>query len=394
VRILIIHQVPFRKVHYDRVIDHAEHDVIYLGRDGALANIPADLRCQRISLGAFTGRPEHDDTFNDQVRMACPDIGQVDSVVSLSEFGLLAGALARRHFGLPAVDDEQVMLVRDKVAMKQRLAGVGVRVPRFGTLGADPAELGWCGPTVVKPRDGASSNGVSVYPTATQALIALRERGAGYELEEFITGDVLHIDGSVLDGVLVDPVVSVCIGTPLQFAQGQPIASHQISAPASVLELAGEVIRGLRLERGAIHLELIRGERELVFLEIGHRVGGAGVLTGYQRHTGIDLAATEICRQAGLADPPRSAPSGLFHGFLMCPQDDARVRGAAAPCSWLREHPDVVAVHTAPPRTSESGVTYQEWELPLFVEYADPSEASLAATLAEHLACLIGDADD
>lgn len=393
-RILIVHQVPFRKVHYDRVIDHAEHEVVYLGRDGALTNLPADLRCQRISLGGYTGRPEHDDTFTDHVSMACTGIGRVDGVVSLSEFGLLAGALTRRHFGLPAADDEQVMLVRDKVAMKQRLARAGVRVPRFGTLGADPVELGWRGPTVVKPRDGASSNGVSVHPTLAQALIALRERGAGYELEEFVTGDVLHIDGSVLDGALADPVVSVCIGTPLQFAYGQPIASHQISAPPGVLDLAGEVIRGLRLERGAIHLELIRGEREFVFLEIGHRVGGAGVLTGYQRHTGINLAATEICRQAGLVDPPRSAPSGLFHGFLMCPQDDARVRDAAAPRSWLREHPDVVAVHTAAPRTTDSGVTYQEWELPLFVEYADPSEASLAGTLAEHLACLIGDADD
>jgi len=387
---LIVHQVPFRKVHYDRVIDHAAHEVIYLGRAEALLNVPDDLRCERVSLGSYVGLPEADTTFADSVELACKQLDPVDAVVSLSEFGLLAGARARRHFGLPAADDEQVELVRDKVAMKYRLRELGIRVPRFGTGFAELAEQGWAGPTVLKPRDGASSNNVSVHPTLDEAAAALDRTDGGYELEEFVTGEVLHIDGSVAGGVLDHPVVSVCVGTPLDFACGSTIASHQLQAEPEVLDLASAVVAGLRIAEGAIHLELIRNTDELVFLEIGHRVGGAGVLTGYQRRTGIDLAATEICRQAGLPAPPRQPPSGSYHGFLMCPELTEPVRQAVRPGSWLREHPYVVAVHTVEPQASAAGVTYQEWQLPLFAEYTGADDGSLADTLRQHVSYFNG----
>ena len=389
-RILIVHQVPFRKVHYDRVIDHAAHEVVYLGRTEALLNVPEELRCERVSLGSYVGLPEADTSFADCVAVACKQLDPVDAVVSLSEFGLLAGARARRQFGLPAADDEQVELVRDKVAMKLRLREVGLRVPRFGTGRAELAAQGWVGPTVLKPRDGASSNNVSVHPSLEAAAAALARTDGGYELEEFVAGDVLHIDGSVTDGVLDHPVLSVCVGTPLDFARGRPIASHQLAAEAEVLDFAGAVVAGLRVEAGAIHLEVIRARAELVFLEIGHRVGGAGVLTGYQRRTGIDLAAAEICRQAGLPAPRRQPPSGCYHGFLMCPEPTAQVRQAAQPGSWLREHPYVVAVHAAEPPASAAGVTYQEWQLPLFAEYTSAHDGSLADTLQRHVSYFTG----
>ena len=397
-RILILHQVPFRKVYYDRVIDHHAHEVIYLGRDQALANIPDELPCRRVSLGSYVGLPEADTSFVDGVRNACKQLDPVDAVVSLSEFGLFAGACARRQFGLPAEDDEQLELVRDKVAMKRRLREVGIRVPRFGTDPAELAEQGWTGPTVLKPRDGASSNNVAVYDTLAQAAAAFDRTGGGYELEEYVAGEVLHIDGSVVDGRLDHPVVSVCVGTPLDFARGRTIASHQLAAEPAVLAVTAAVIEGLHITQGAFHLELIRGElirgrNELVFLEIGARVGGAGVLTGYQWRTGIDLAAAEICRQAGLPAPPRQPPSGCYHGFLMCPELTPQVWQAVQPDSWLRRHPYVVAVHTVTPEASAAGVTYQEWQLPLFAEYTCPQDGALADTLQQHVSYFTG-ADD
>ena len=389
-RILIVHQAHFRKAQYQRVIDHCAHEVIYLGRDQALANIPDDLPCQRISLGSYQGLPEADTSFTDCVGVACTQLEPVDAVVSLSEFGLFAGARARRQFGLPAEEDEQLELVRDKVAMKRRLRERGVRVPHFGIEPAELAEQGWTGPTVLKPRGGASSNNVSIHATLAQAAAAFQQAGDGYELEEFVAGEVLHIDGRVLDGRLDHPVVSVCVGTPLDFAQGRTIASYQLAAEPAALEVTARVIDGLGITRGAFHLELIRNQDELVFLEIGARLGGAGVVTGYQRRTGIDLVAAEICRQAGLPAPPRQQPSGCYHGFLMCPRPTAAVCQAAQPDSWLRQHPYVVTVYTGEPQGSNFGVTYLEWQLPLVAEYTCPQDGALAGTLQQHVSYFAG----
>ncbi len=375
--ILIVHQVPYRKVEYDRVIDHEAHHVTYVGQPQALGQIPADVRHRALPTTA--GPADDDRWFATAVQEALAADGPdtVNAVVSLAEFGHYAAAAARRHYGLPYRTESEIERVRDKVVMKRVLAAAGIAVPAFISDPSDWESAGWRGRTVAKPRAGASSVGVRVFPTLAEAVSALADKGDLVEYEEFIDGSVLHVDGLVVAGHLTEAVPSICIGTPLDYAHGAAIGSVQIRDPAAVA-LAGVVVCALGLTEGAIHLELFRrSSGELVFLELGHRVGGAGITTAYRRRTGIDMLAQEVCAQAGLPMTSPQRPSGLYHGFLLSGRRiDAAIHSYVE--EQIRPMADAVYVNDTDDRTE----SYQEWEVPLFVELSgdDPDQLRLSMT--------------
>lgn len=378
-RILVIHQVPYRKVAYDGVIDHEAHEVTYVGRPEALAQVPATVRHR--ALPTAPGPLDDDRWFAVAVQNALAENGPdtVDAVVSLSEFGHYAGAVARRHYGLPYLSELEIERVRDKVVMKRVVAGAGIAVPAF--IGAPSAweTAGWRGRTVAKPPAGASSIGVRVFPTLMEAIAALAAEGDRFEYEEYIDGSVLHVDGFVSAGRLTGAVPSVCLGTPLEYAHGAVIGSVQTRDRAAV-ELAGAVVRALAIDEGAIHLELFRRPGgELVFLEMGRRVGGAGITTAYRRRTGIDLMAREICAQTGLPESGRQAASGRYHGFVLSGKPIATA-GSDYVDARIRPTADAVYVNEADDRTE----SYQEWEVPLFVELSDEDPDRLRSLTARH----------
>jgi biotin carboxylase len=377
--ILIVHQVPYRKVGYERVIDHEAHDVTYVGQPRALEQIPAHVRHR--ALPTPSGPNDDDRWFATAVRDTLAQNGPdtVDAVVSLAEFGHFAGAAARRRYGLPYRSEAEIERVRDKVVMKRVLAAAGIAVPAFISGPSAWQAATWGGKTVAKPRAGASSIGVRVFPTLAEAVSALGAEGDRFEYEEYIDGSVLHVDGFVVAGRLTDAVPSVCLGTPLEYAHGMVIASVQIRDPAAV-DLAGAVVQVLGIDEGAIHLELFRRpDGELVFLELGHRVGGAGVTTAYRRRTGIDLIAREVCAQAGLPMAPRQPASGRYHGFLLAGRRiDEASHGYVD--ERIRPTADAVYVSDAEDRTD----SYQEWEVPLFVEFSGDDPDVLRLSMTRH----------
>jgi biotin carboxylase len=372
-KILIIHQVPYRKLDYPAAIDHDAHQVTYLGQPASLDQIPAQLRHERVVVDGDD--LDDDRRFGEAALNALNAAGlaEVDSVVSMSEFGLYAGAWARGRFGLPHRSDASIDRVRDKVAMKRRLSVAGIAVPRFVADAEAARAAAWTGPTIAKPRRGAGSSGVLRFDSLAQALAATvaEPEPEPYEYEEFVTGDVLHVDGYVQDGGLRGAIAAECVGTPLEYAGGAVIGSVQIDDP-EVVSFAERAVRALGLTEGAVHLELFRCEpaeagRRLVFLEIGNRVGGAGIITAYARRTGLDLAAREIRSQAGLPQPAPGSGSGRFHGFVLAGADlPATALGYAR--EQIEPHADTVYLNEP---TDKGTGTYHEWEVPLFVEVSD-----------------------
>lgn len=378
-RVLVVHQVPFRKVDYDRVIDHRVHDVTYVGQPKSLGQIPAGLRHR--ALATAEGPADDDRWFAVAVQETLTAAGpqHVDAVVSLSEFGHYAGAAARRHYGLPYRDEADIDRVRNKIAMKRAVSAAGIAVPAF-ISGPDRAALAaWSGRTVAKPPNGASSAGVRVFPTLAEAVEVLGGEGERFEYEEYVDGHVLHVDGFVVDGTLTGAVPAICLGTPLDYADGSVIGSVQTRDDGAA-ELAGRVVRALGIDSGAIHLELFRRpDGQLVFLELGHRVGGAGIVTSYRRRTGVDIAALDITAQAGLPTPVPQPPSGRFHGFLLGGRRLGRA-GLDYAEQRIRPGADAVWVNDADDRRE----SYQEWEVPFFAELSATDPDELRQTAARH----------
>ncbi|MEV7008450.1 ATP-grasp domain-containing protein [Streptosporangium sp. NPDC051022] len=419
-KILVIHQVPYRKIDYHLGIDHEAHDVTYVGRAERIAELPAGLRCRRLEVGP------HDDLAGWIIENVSPSDG-FEQVLSLSEDGILLAWRVRRHLGIEGPSLERLQRVRDKVSMKRALAGSGVRYPRFvsgapaagdvagdavggvpgdasgdGNASGDASEgaseggdspwdgtLPWTGRTVLKPRQGASSKEVVIHETAEEALAAYRllDAPGEFELEEYVDGDVLHADGLVHDGELVNVVFSRCVRTPLDFAQGTPIASHQIQHDERHRVFVEQVLRALEIDTGCVHLEFFETkEQELVFLEVANRLGGAGIVTSHLRHTGVHLPSHEIAIRLGWPRPEPLPVSGRYHGFALFPGHHLKAEDGYeidVP-DHIRDHPWVDRVHALDGiQPLPDHITYQEWEIPVFIEASHPDPGVLRQFLGE-----------
>ncbi|WP_244220044.1 ATP-grasp domain-containing protein [Paraburkholderia terricola] len=382
-KILVLHRVPYPRIEYARGIDHEQHDVTYLGVADLLATLPADLRCERVERPAELGPFEAAHAWI--TRTARP----VDRVIALSEYDLVDAARLREWLGIPGATLEQVRLVRDKVVMKEAVRAAGLRVPRFIGLAGflhEPAGTPWRARTVLKPLSGASSEDVVIFetPAAAAAAISARRCGVarldapepaidGYEVEEFVDGDIVHFDGLVANREVLTLTASRYIGTCLGYAKGQPLGSYHFPVSARIRDWVVAALAAVGIRQGSFHLEAIEDGDELVFLEVGNRVGGADVVATFEYATGVHLPSEEL-RILLEGKPSRALPptqprtQARWHGWFVFPghalagttYEDiggiARFRGDPALVRWLE-----LPAGAALPRR----VTYSANEAPL-----------------------------
>ncbi|WP_327306689.1 hypothetical protein OG730_27135 [Streptomyces sp. NBC_01298] len=381
-KILVVHQLPYRKADYRQALDHRRHDVTYAGHPDRMADLPPDLPCRRVEI------PAHEDLVEGVISRTRPDEGY-EQVLSLSEFGVIAAWSVRRHLGLAGPSLRQIERSHDKVSMKEALTGSGLRFPRFARPAHRYGLLPWTGASVLKPRRGTCSQDVTVHASARKALEAYwaLENPADYELEEYVDGDILHADGVVRDGELRHLVVSRYVNKPIDFAGGVPLGSVQLPLSPRHQSFADTAVAALGIESGCVHLEFFETPRgELVFLEIANRMGGAGVVQAHGRHTGVHLPSHDIAARLGLEEPPAGPASGRFHGWLVFPghhlgRNAGRV--VTVPPA-LRRHPCVDTLHILPPHHPlPDHITYQEWLVPVAVEASHSDPRVLAEFLAE-----------
>ena len=289
-RITILNRIRHEKVRYREVIDHDLHDVLYIDAPFTLEKVAAT---------------------------------KPDQIVALSEFDLLIAAEFRDELSLPGPGLEDTLLVRDKVLMKQAVSSAKILCPRSCRL--NEAKLShFKFPVVLKPVDGASSEGVEIcfsqkeYFEHLQTLTS--EQRDFYEIEEYISGPILHFDGWVQNGNIIDFIPSRYVGTCYDFLKGLPLGSYQIKAPDDDMKIWSEkVARAVGIKSGPFHLEAILSRDGLCFLEIAHRVGGAGVAPTFEMKTGINLYHTHLATQLGLEFESRKKDEKNMYGWFVFP---------------------------------------------------------------------------
>jgi hypothetical protein len=153
-------------------------------------------------------------------------------------------------------------------------------------------------------------------------LDAEEEALGDYQVEEFVTGPILHFDGLVDAGRIAVMTASRYVGTCLGYANGQPLGSYYIPLEPAALSWAQQVIAAVKIESGSFHLEAIDSAGSLVFLEIGNRVGGADVVATFELATGVHMPSRELRMLIG---EPIDLPTDLqlhargWHGWFVYP---------------------------------------------------------------------------
>ena len=277
----------------------------------------------RESVDEFFYLPE-DYTLEDLIKSVSylARTRDIDRIVPLDDFDVETGAALREHLRLPGMGDTTARHFRDKLAMRVKARDHGILVPEFVHVLNRERIHEYANrvapPWVLKPRSEASAVGIKKIRGADElwpALEALGDRQSFYLLEQFVPGDIFHVDAIVWDREVVFAATHKYGQPPMEVAhEGGVFMTRTVprsTADAQALEaLNRDLITTLGLARGVTHTEFIKGraDNRFYFLETAARVGGANIAEVVEAATGVNLwaewAKIEIAGERGSYEVP------------------------------------------------------------------------------------------
>jgi len=257
---------------------------------------------------------------------------RLDRIVALDDFDVETGAMLREYLHVPGMGETTGRAFRDKLAMRSRARAAGIGCPDFVHAVNHDAITEWTGrvtpPWVLKPRSQAAAIGIKKIDSAAQLWSILETLGDArpeYVLEQFVPGDVYHVDSLVFDRRIVFAAASRYGTPPMAVAhEGGIFVTRTLPDEDPVAlrlkEINARVLDSFGLLRGVSHTEFIRAaDGELYFLETSARVGGAYIVDVVNAATGVNLwrewAKIEIAGEYGSYTPPD--PLGRYAGIVL-----------------------------------------------------------------------------
>jgi biotin carboxylase len=228
-----------------------------------------------------------------------------DIIVALDDYDVERAAHIREEFRVPGMGQTTARHFRDKLAMRMQAQDSGLLVPAFSDvfnndtvkdfISKNPA------PWVLKPRSAASAIGIKKITSADQLwqiLDSLGDRRFQYLLEQFVPGDVYHVDALTNQDKVIFARAHQYMNTPMEVAhEGGVFRSHTVTYSSeddkALLAMNEQVLKAFGLRRGASHTEFIKAHADdrLYFLETSARVGGANIVEMLEASSGLNLWA-------------------------------------------------------------------------------------------------------
>src|SRR5882672_11304550 len=264
-------------------------------------------------------------------------------IAALDDFDVEMAAMLREHLQVAGMGRTTASFFRDKLAMRMKARSSGVPVPEFSPTFNDQQVDDWTArvppPWVLKPRSSAAAIGIRKIAGRDelwQALDAAGNRRSNSVLEQFVPGDVYHVDSIIWNGTVRFAVASKYGKPPMEVAhQGGLFITRRLADASdegrALLALNEKLQGALGLRRGVSHTEFIRrsggsggsggsagsGGEAFVFLETSARVGGAFIVDTIEAATGVNLwrewARIELAGEDGdyTLPPRRNEFSGI-----------------------------------------------------------------------------------
>jgi biotin carboxylase len=228
----------------------------------------------------------------------------IDRIVPLDDFDVETAAMLREHLRVAGMGDSTARYFRDKLAMRTKARDEGLAVPEFLhvlnyrklTDFMNRVQPPW----VLKPRSLAGSMGIKKIASAQEfwaALELLGDQQSYYLLEQYVPGDIYHVDTIVYESEVLFAIASRYGRPPMEVSHEGDIFTTRTLPRGSaeerpLLALNERVLQAFGLRRGVSHSEFIAGrDGTLYFLETSARVGGAHIADLVEAATGINLWA-------------------------------------------------------------------------------------------------------
>jgi hypothetical protein len=257
---------------------------------------------------------------------------RLDRIVALDDFDVETAAMLREYLHVPGMGETTSRGFRDKLAMRSRARAAAIACPEFVHPVNHEAIHEWTArvapPWVLKPRSQAAAIGIKKIGSVEELWRVLDELGDArpdYVLEQFVPGDVYHVDSLVFGRKIVFATASQYGTPPMAVAHDGGIFVTRTLAGEDAIAtqlkaMNARVLESFGLQRGVSHTEFIRSrEGAIHFLETSARVGGAYIVDVVEAATGTNLwrewAKIEIAGEYGTYVPPPA--KGAYAGIVL-----------------------------------------------------------------------------
>lgn len=279
------------------------------------------------------------------IRAACVRVG-AGALVSLTEVDVLRCAAIRDELGIVGQDLASATAYRDKFVMKTAVARAGVATAAMA-MGDDTTGLARltarASSFVVKPVRGVAAKHTFVVHSPGALRHLLDELGGDFLVEEFVHGDMYHVDGLMLDGKMIQGWPSRYLYQQWQtMYEAKPNLSGMLPVSDPLTErltaTTAAVVTALPPAAGLhpLHAEFfVRDDGEIVLCEIASRAGGAGIVEAYERSFGVSMYGEPVRAQLGA--PPNDdcfvEEPRVRHGWGWFPPRRGTLIGLPGICS-------------------------------------------------------------
>lgn len=258
----------------------------------------------------------------------------IDRVVPLDDYDVETAASLREHFRLPGIGETTVRHFRDKLAMRQKARAEGFAVPEFTPVFNYQKLRDWMSrvppPWLLKPRSEAGAMGIKRINHPDEIwgwLDQLGDEQSFFHLEQFVPGEVYHVDSIAWDGEIVFALAHKYMRPPINVAHdGGVFVTRTLprngDEAQALVDFNNNLLQKLGLGRGVSHTEFIRDENgRFYFLETAARAGGANIEQLVAAAAGINLwgewAKLEAAHVRG-EDYAPPTDTGQYAGVMIC----------------------------------------------------------------------------
>ncbi len=259
----------------------------------------------------------------------------IDRIVPLDDYDVETAAHLREHLRLGGLNESTSRFFRDKLAMRCQAEAGGLAVPAFTAVfnydklrdfmqRIDP-------PWLLKPRSETGAMGIKkVYADEEvwRWLDQLGDEQSFFLLEQFLPGQVYHVDALVYQGQVVLAVPHQYGRPPMSVAhEGGVFVTRRLPQDdpdaQQILAFNQQLLTTFGLQNGAAHTEFLKSDRDgrFYFVETAARVGGANIEQLVEAASGINLwgewarIETALVRGEAYTIPQ---DKGYFAGLLVC----------------------------------------------------------------------------
>lgn len=270
-------------------------------------------------------------------------------VVTHDEYSMMFAAQIREVFNLEGPRTEQVLRFTDKPVMKTVLEQAGIAVPRWVRLDE------WRGrqpdrslAAEILARTGTPAFAKEVAGTCGERAVRLNDAEQlnwwlrsvpdfeNFELDEYLTGVLLHVDCVILDGKVAHSQTSRDSFPNAETVSEKPLGTITVPPESDLgqrmLAFNDACLAALSpLIDGTTHLEFFwTPDDEFVFLEIAARSPGGDCPRAYELNSGINFQETFFKVQLSLPVDV-TAVDGPFVAWCWYPWRPGRVDAIHAP---------------------------------------------------------------